>query len=286
MIVEIISVIFAILILFFATVIVFDCHRFVVRNFCLESEKIKGNHRFVFITDLHSKQFGRQNSTLIKAIDEEKPEAVFISGDMFTAVKKDDFGVAFSLLSDLVKKYPVFYSNGNHETKTVLRKDEFGDRFFDYKEKLSKLGVTFLNNDSRAIEGSNIRIWGLELPFEYYKKNKKYTLCGNDVEKIMSKSKECEFTLLLAHDPEYFKAYAQWKADLVLSGHFHGGLIRLPFLKGVISPRYKLFPEYTYGEYKEGESTMYLSCGLGTHTLPARLFNPGELTVVTLKEKT
>lgn len=87
---------------------------------------------------------------------------------------------------------------------------------------------------------------------------------------------------MIAHNPEYFPAYAEWGADLVLSGHVHGGLMRLPFLGGVIAPSMKLFPKYDGGVFEEHGSTMILSRGLGTHTLPIRIFNPGELVVIRL----
>ena len=81
----------------------------------------------------------------------------------------------------------------------------------------------------------------------------------------------------------YFPAYAEWGADLVLSGHVHGGIMRLPLLGGVISPTLRLFPRYDGGLFQEGGSTMILGRGLGSHTIPIRIFNPGELVVVELE---
>ena len=87
-----------------------------------------------------------------------------------------------------------------------------------------------------------------------------------------------EFTILLAHNPDYFPEYAAWGADLVLSGHVHGGVVRIPFWgKGVVSPAVKFFPKYDGGLFEEGKSHMILSRGLGAHTIPFRLFNPGDL---------
>jgi len=88
---------------------------------------------------------------------------------------------------------------------------------------------------------------------------------------------------LIAHDPDYFPKYADWGADLVLSGHVHGGMVRVPFWgKGVVSPNVRLFPKYDGGEFTIGKSRMLLSRGLGMHTIPIRLFNPGEILEVEL----
>ncbi len=95
---------------------------------------------------------------------------------------------------------------------------------------------------------------------------------------VLGEPDKSVFTILLAHNPDYFPEYAAWGADLVLSGHVHGGVVRIPFWnKGVISPAVKLFPKYDGGLFEEGNSHMLLSRGLGCHTIPFRAFNPGDL---------
>ena len=90
------------------------------------------------------------------------------------------------------------------------------------------------------------------------------------------------YEILLAHNPDYFPQYCQYGADLILSGHVHGGLVRIPFLKGIASPAVRFFPRYDGGLFTEGKSNMVVSRGLGTHTLPVRIFNPAELVVIRL----
>ena len=102
------------------------------------------------------------------------------------------------------------------------------------------------------------------------------------MEHLVGKANRDRFQILLAHNPVYFEEYARWGADLVLSGHVHGGIVRLPFLGGVISPAFTLFPKYDGGKFERGDSTMLLGRGLGTHTLPVRMWNPGEIVLVTL----
>ena len=99
------------------------------------------------------------------------------------------------------------------------------------------------------------------------------------LEEELGKPDEEKFTCLLAHHPDYFESYAAWGADVVFAGHVHGGMVRIPFWRGVVSPGVRFFPKYDGGIFKEGEATMVLSRGLGMHTIPIRLFNPGELIV-------
>ena len=103
------------------------------------------------------------------------------------------------------------------------------------------------------------------------------------IKELLGESRKDYFTILLAHNPDYFPEYDAWGADLVLSGHVHGGLMRLPLLGGVVSPATRLFPKYDGGLFEGKNGKMILGRGLGTHTLPIRIFNPGELIVVELE---
>ena len=118
---------------------------------------------------------------------------------------------------------------------------------------------------------------------DYYKKLRKSVMKVSYLNSLLGRPCADEYNILLAHNPDYFQAYAGWGADLVLSGHVHGGIMRLPVLGGVLSPALRLFPRYDGGLYEEGKSKMVLGRGLGTHTLPIRVFNPGELIVVRLE---
>jgi predicted MPP superfamily phosphohydrolase len=103
------------------------------------------------------------------------------------------------------------------------------------------------------------------------------------LQEILGKPRENACRILIAHNPDFFEQYAAWGADVVVSGHVHGGIMRLPFFGGVVSPRLTLFPEYDGGRFEKGQAVMILSRGLGTHTLPLRIFNPGELVEIHLE---
>ena len=137
-----------------------------------------------------------------------------------------------------------------------------------------------LLNEKISLPAANMDIYGLEIDMDYYGKFKKRNMETEYINRLLGKQQTSVFNILIAHNPDYFSTYADWGADLVVSGHIHGGLMKLPVLGGVISPALRLFPEYDGGEYKKGKSTMILSRGLGTHTLPIRIFNPGELVVI------
>ena len=88
---------------------------------------------------------------------------------------------------------------------------------------------------------------------------------------------------MLAHDPEYVHFYDKYKADLVLSGHLHGGLMRLPRIGGLVSPRLR-FPGRDAGLIPlDNGKNLFISRGLGSHTIPLRFFNRVEINFIVLK---
>ena len=112
---------------------------------------------------------------------------------------------------------------------------------------------------------------------KYIKKDDIISIVGENDKKLMN--------LMIAHNPIYFPSYKQWGADLVLSGHIHGGIIRIPGIGGLLSPDCTFFPKYDGGMFSEDGATMIVSRGLGTHTIPIRIFNPGELVCVDIHAK-
>ena len=267
---------------FFIIVMVIDCNRFVVRTYSYRNKKLKKPLTIVQLSDLHNKEFGKNNKKLVDAICRVAPDLVILSGDMFTSLANKKTEEASCLVKQLAAKYPVYYSNGNHEQKTKDEVEEFGTLYEDYYRELTGAGVHFLSNENCYLEEYNLRIYGLEISREYYRKFRKHYVSAESIREYLGEPDQSSVSLMIAHNPEYFPAYADWKADLVLSGHVHGGLMRLPILGGVIAPSMKLFPKYDGGVFKEQDSTMILSRGLGTHTLPIRIFNPGELVVIRL----
>lgn len=269
---------------FFVIIMIIDCHRFVIKEYTCKSPKLQKDKKLVLLSDLHNKSFGKNNEKLFASIEKQCPDGILIAGDMYTAAKGELNAKTADFVCRLAARYPVYYGIGNHEQKTKLYPEEFGALYESYKERLQKAGVTFLVNEKVFLPDCGVELYGIEVEREYYRKFKKKEMPSAYMASLLGNTEKEKFNLLIAHNPDYFDAYAEWGADLTVSGHVHGGLMKLPFLGGVISPRLVLFPEYDGGEFVKKGKTMILSRGLGTHTLPIRIFNPGELVVLHLQK--
>lgn len=256
---------------------------FRVVRYSFVNDKLKTDRfRFAFISDLHDYDHGNDNEDVLKALDENKPDAVFLAGDMVTSsmeVKYHD-EVALRFVKAVADKYPLYYGIGNHEEKLRRCPQMFPGEYERYCSALNEVGVSMLIDEKVSIEDAGIDVYGLDLEHEYYRK-----LVINRIPEDYLKSKFGDpdpdrVSILIAHDPEHFDSYAEWHPDYVLSGHVHGGIVNIPPFGGVISPQLKIFPKYDAGLFEKDGSTMILSRGLGTHTVPIRVNNKAEIVIV------
>ncbi len=272
-----------------AAVIYHDTHNFVIREYEVKTGKVDRDYTFVLLTDLHGYVFGNNNDKLIEAVRNINPDAVLCAGDMFTARPKNgkiQTEAGFNVLSTLAGDYSVYASNGNHEEKIKHLTQKLGNFFIRYKSQLERAGVHYLENESAYFDQGRIRITGLELSNDYFQKLVKKKMEPGFLQKkigAVPSSDKDKLQILIAHNPQYFEEYANWGADITVSGHVHGGIVRIPFLGGVISPAIALFPKYDGGKYEKNGHTMILGRGLGTHTIHIRLFNPCELAVIRVR---
>ena len=264
-----------------------DQNRFVVRKTEIQTDKLKAGEafRFVFITDLHSKRFAGNNNTLLEAIRRCRPDFVLCGGDMMTAHPKKNNSTAVSFLKSLSKEHKIYYAMGNHEYRARLYPETYGDMYDEFMDAIENENLVLLDNDSVRLSDLPVRIQGLTIDKDFYKRFTKVHMPKDYIEKQVGKKNPEEYTILMAHNPEYGEEYFQYGADLFLSGHLHGGIIRLPYFGGVASPSFRLFPTYNGGLYEYGRKKGYVSCGLGTHTVPIRLNNPGEVSCITITGK-
>lgn len=244
-----------------------------------ESDKIPqefDGFKIAHISDLHDAELGEDNAALIALIADEKPDIIAITGDLIDS-NRTDIDRALRFASRAAELAPVYYVTGNHEGALM--------DYWKLKEGLETLGVTVLTDSAVTItrEGAAIRIIGIDDPnfatrdeiaegFPAMIKGKVQRLCAED-----------EFNLLLAHRPEYIESYIAGGAELILSGHTHGGQLRLPFIGGLIAPGQGLFPKYDAGLYKFDGAKMIISRGLGNSVIPLRFNNRPEVVSVTLK---
>ncbi len=265
--------------------IIYDSNRFRVVEYELESAKIKKEFRFLFLSDLHNKQYGKNNEKLLRAIERKHPEAILIGGDILTAAPGKDVTVAAEFVRRLTENYPVYYASGNHEQRLLLYPEKYGDMGENYESLIQEAGVMRLINQTSQRTSCGIEIAGCEIDRRFYKRFERVKMPEDYLQSILAHGEEDTYKILLAHNPDYFKEYAAWGADLVLAGHVHGGVVRLPFVGGLIATNFRLFPKYDGGMFREGNAVMIVSRGLGAHTIPLRLFNPAELVSVVIKKK-
>lgn len=267
-------------ILFFVIVMIIDGNRFVIREYTIKTDKIDKEYIFALLADLHNKTYGQDNAKLLAAVDKVNPDMVLCAGDIMTTKPKYSLDVASSLIKNLAAKYPVYYGIGNHEYRMKLYREYYKDAFEIYTDELKNVGVRVLDNET--VQEPAFHVTGLSIDRKYYKRFQKTFMEEEYLTDTLGTVSKDKYHILIAHNPEYFERYADWGADLVVSGHIHGGIMRLPLLGGVISPKPVLFPKYDGGQFERNKTTMILSRGLGMHTFPIRIFNPGELVVIHL----
>lgn len=256
----------------------------------VESERLPqvfDGFRMVILADLHNYSFGKGNEVLKKQIDSVKPDIILVAGDMLVRKAPKKYDTAFELLKALSRKYPIYYGLGNHEQSLAGEKEEYAALYREYVNKLEKEGIIFLDNKSVILrrKNDNLKITGLSIEKDYYGKCKIPEMPADYIENLVGKCERQCYNILIAHNPVYFKNYAAYGSDLILAGHVHGGIIRLPFLGGMLSPQYRFFPKYDAGRFHEKGSTMLISRGLGLHTLKFRIGNRPELMTIILKRK-
>ena len=269
---DVVITVIAVILVVLVWIMLYDSNRFVVRHYFLRDQRIKKPVKAVVLADLHNKRYGKEN--------EIRPDMILIAGDILTAKPKASLETAVDLLTKLSGKYPIYYGNGNHEHRLKLYPENYGDMAERYEEALQKIGIRRLVNEHTVLEESGICIYGSEIDKLYYKRFGIQPMDPEYLKSLLGQPSAEKYTILIAHNPDYFPKYADWGADLVLSGHLHGGIARLPLLGGVISPQFRLFPRYSGDCYEKDGKYIVVSKGLGTHTINFRFWNLAELVVL------
>lgn len=238
-----------------------------ITNYNYASTKIPiefNNFKIIHISDLHNKNFGKNQSLLINKIKNENPNLIIFTGDMIDKNQTDISNVA-TLLNGISTLCPIYAVNGNHE-------EDNSDTYIALRECYKTYHVNLLENTSAtiSINNSSIHLYGLN----YYG----YIPFSLD---HLPNADTNQFNILLQHATNYFDELSIKGYDLMLSGHTHGGIIHFPFLGGLIANNGSLFPKYDFGMFYKNNCTMISSCGLGDSKIP-RVFNPPEIVVITL----
>ena len=233
--------------------------RFVIRRETVRHAKVRDPFIVVQVSDLHDRQFGKRQEKLLAAIRNARPDFILITGDLFNRHNAGACSNVFAFVRGAVKIAPVYFAEGNHECSL----GETGER---YIETIHEMGVHVLRDEYENV--GSIRIIGLT---QYASPQQLSVLTDTT-----------RLNLVLAHRPELYPIYADTAADVILSGHAHGGQIRL-FGHGVYAPQQGLFPRFDAGLYAIGRSVLHVSRGLG-NTIPfPRVFNTPELNILEFK---
>lgn len=251
-----------------------------VSKYEIKSNKIPkefNKYKIVQLSDFHSYGFKRDNLKLIEKIYEEAPDIIVITGDMVNKYDKT-FEKFLNIAEILSKKYKIYFIIGNHEIRLKKKDLEY------ILNKLKGFGIKILKDEKITIARKNghINIYGLHIPLSYYKIINRPTNVGEVVSKVLKRCKEEEFNILLAHNPLFFEEYSKHNIDLTLSGHVHGGMIRIPIIGAILSPERKFFPKYSGGIYEINNKKLVVSRGLGHSKRGIRLFNKRDLVSITL----
>ena len=260
----------------------------------IQTDKLKNAVRICFLTDYHASDRNLNPEELLVLVDAEKPDLLILGGDMATMNSCRSLVLADSFIRHAAMRYPVYYGRGNHEEALYLySKSHF--RYMEYEERLRECGVHLLNNTSASWErdGDRIGIYGYTVPYFKYKKPFPPSLTEGAVPRRLGKCPEDCFSILLAHTPLYMDRYLDWGADLTLSGHYHGGVIRFDEHHGAVSPQLVPFPRYCCGDFYRDDQSVIVGAGIGDHKLgrekdhrfriPLRYHNPVEMVMIVLE---
>lgn len=226
----------------------------------------------VQLSDLHGAQFGSDGTALAEKVRELEPDMIALTGDFVT--DEGDLDAVRQLVSELSEICPVYFVSGNHEFGSGLAQK--------VRQIMTDAGVKYLSNEFVSIDrgGDSIILGGVEDPLAYAD-----MIDPPELARRMNEADPAAFKVLLGHRNYWMEEYPDLPVDLILSGHAHGGLVRIPGVGGLIGTDRSLFPDYDAGEYDNGAYTLIVSRGLGNSVPVPRLLNRPEIVVVTLRTK-
>lgn len=245
--------------------------RLILRTYTVVSPKLTAEVRLAVVTDFHSSD---NADDVVAMVASCAPDAVLLVGDLFDDdTQNRPTERTLSLMRQLSAQYPCYYVSGNHEAWT-------GEMDALYQQT-EEAGVTVLRMSSGVltVRGQRIALCGIPDPYEMVFSGAPDT--EEQIRQAMENVDSADFTVLLAHRPELLAKYAQFPFDLVVSGHAHGGQVRIPgVLNGLYAPNQGWFPKLAGGAYTQDGTTLIVSRGLAVRTRLPRIFNRPEVVLV------
>lgn len=248
-----------------------------VRNYSIVDNRLgseNNDFKIVQVSDLHNTTSKNLIDNLAAKIKREKPDIIVFTGDLVDS-KKTDIDCAINFIKKIKDVGSMYYVSGNHEASI--------DKYDVLKEELISNNVIILDNKVEVLDldGKKINIIGIDDP----KMSFNPSMSDEEIAEYSLSNIEYDdsyFTILLSHRPELFDVYVKHNIDFVLTGHAHGGQIRIPFVGGLVAPNQGWFPEYDSGSFHDKKTTMIVSRGIGNSIIPFRVNNRPELVVIEL----
>lgn len=251
-----------------------------VTNYLITDNKLPNdfnNFKIIQISDFHNTKNKRLKNKLVNEIKKQEPDIIVITGDLIDS-SKPNLNNAINFIKEINKVADIYFVSGNHEASYK--------NYSELKNELIKNKVTILENETKILEinDSKINLIGIEDPVM---NPNPYDSDENVIKSSLEHQyyNKDNYSILLSHRPEQFNTYVNNNLNLVLTGHAHGGQIRIPFIGGLVAPNQELFPKYTSGQFTEENTTMIISRGIGNSILPFRINNRPELVIVELSNK-
>lgn len=249
--------------------VLIDTNFFKVEEVEFTTEKLPeyGEFRMLQMSDFHNKNSPRIHKKIIEKVKEVTPDIIVLTGDLIDRRTRDFNSIFFFLEALIATNIPIYFVSGNHEWSNPRR--------VEFLEGLEERGITILSNESIQIQhhDSMINLVGVEDAATHHE----------DLYQAFSSLKEDCYTILLSHTPYIINNYMNLPADLIVSGHTHGGQIRFPFIGAMISPGSGLFPQLDKGVFDWGnEQKLYVDSGLGTSMIPVRFLNQSQISLLTI----
>jgi len=234
--------------------------------------------KIAHLTDFHNTKIKKLTNKLIEELKKEKPDIIVITGDLIDDKETEE---SIDLIKSIASLASIYYVTGNHEA-SILK------TYNDFETKLKEYGVIVLHNEMTdiVINEDKITLLGIDDPNFMSNSsilNESEIMFKSTLRKLTKDLNN--YTILLSHRPEFFEDYMSQNIDLTLTGHTHGGQVRLPVIGAFYAPNQGLLPKYNKGLYEKNGKYMIISSGIGTTGLPLRTFNKPELVIIKLKAK-
>ena len=244
-----------------------------VTEYTLSSAKLPDafdGYRIVQLSDLHAMEFGKENARLIRAVQTLSPDLIALTGDFIECA--EDIPITEHLVSALADIAPVYFCSGNHDWASGAATD--------LRQAIEGAGGVYLGEccETITLDGQSIVIAGVEDPNSYAD-----LIHPDEFLDAVVREHPDAFTILLGHRNDWVQQYPELPADVILSGHGHGGIIRLPWIGGLLGTDHKFFPEYDAGLYPSNHYVMVVSRGLGSFDRLPRFLNRPEILCLTLR---